>query len=116
MAEVQRVLDEIGAADVPQMLVFNKLDRLDADQRPRSLRDAFEARRRLRAARLRQRARPARAWRCCASGSAAAVDASGASGLNATAPAASAADADPAEDDPSDEGECALHRHLSFAA
>ena len=42
MAEVQRVLAEIGAGDIPQVLVFNKLDRLEATQRPRSLRDALE--------------------------------------------------------------------------
>ncbi len=30
IAEVQRVLREIGAAEVPQLLVFNKADRLDA--------------------------------------------------------------------------------------
>ena len=39
MAEVQRVLAEIGAQDVPQVLVFNKLDRLDSGQQPRALRD-----------------------------------------------------------------------------
>jgi GTP-binding protein HflX len=42
MAEVQRVLAEIGAQDVPQILVFNKLDRLDPAQYPRSLRDVLE--------------------------------------------------------------------------
>ncbi len=42
MAEVQRVLAEIGAQDIPQVLVFNKLDRLDATQRPRALRDRLE--------------------------------------------------------------------------
>jgi GTP-binding protein HflX len=36
------VLGEIGAADIPQVLVFNKLDRLDDSQRPRCLRDHFE--------------------------------------------------------------------------
>jgi GTPase len=40
MVEVERVLEEIGAAGVPQILVFNKLDRLDATQRPRVLADA----------------------------------------------------------------------------
>jgi len=40
--EVQRVLHEIGAADVPQVLVFNKVDALEADQRPRQGVDAFE--------------------------------------------------------------------------
>ncbi|MCJ0763555.1 GTPase HflX [Variovorax terrae] len=42
MAEVQRVLAEIGAADIPQVLVFNKLDAIDAAQRPPSLIDQFE--------------------------------------------------------------------------
>jgi GTPase len=42
MDEVQRVLGEIGAADIPQVLVFNKLDRLDESQRPRKLRDHYE--------------------------------------------------------------------------
>jgi len=40
MSEVERVLEEIGAAQVPQILVFNKLDRLDASQWPRALVDA----------------------------------------------------------------------------
>jgi GTP-binding protein HflX len=42
IAEVQRVLHEIGAADVPQVLVFNKIDLLDASQQPRQESDAFE--------------------------------------------------------------------------
>ena len=42
IADVQRVLHEIGADRVPQVLVFNKLDRLEATQRPRELRDAIE--------------------------------------------------------------------------
>ena len=42
MAEVQRVLREIGAAELPQILVFNKLDRLEADQRPRQRIDELE--------------------------------------------------------------------------
>jgi GTP-binding protein HflX len=33
--EVDRVLDEIGAADVPQLLVYNKCDLLDASRQPR---------------------------------------------------------------------------------
>jgi GTPase len=35
IAEVQRVLHEIGAAEVRQVLVFNKLDALEPGQRPR---------------------------------------------------------------------------------
>ena len=42
MAEVQRVLAEIGADNIPQVLVFNKLDRLEVTQRPRELRDLLE--------------------------------------------------------------------------
>ena len=42
MAEVQRVLAEIGAGDIPQVLVYNKLDRLEASQQPRALRDTLE--------------------------------------------------------------------------
>jgi len=35
-AEVERVLAEIGAADVPQVLVYNKVDQLPSTQRPRA--------------------------------------------------------------------------------
>jgi GTPase len=40
MAEVERVLEEIGAAGVPQILVYNKQDLLADDQRPRDSVDA----------------------------------------------------------------------------
>ena len=40
--EVQRVLHEIGADRVPQLLVFNKTDALEPSQRPRLRRDLFE--------------------------------------------------------------------------
>jgi GTP-binding protein HflX len=39
IAEVDRVLHEIGADAVPQVLVFNKVDQLDPDARPRTLLD-----------------------------------------------------------------------------
>ncbi|HEY2929172.1 GTPase HflX [Piscinibacter sp.] len=42
MAEVQRVLAEIGAAGVPQVLVFNKADLLEVTQRPRVASDTLE--------------------------------------------------------------------------
>jgi len=42
MAEVERVLAEIGADDIPQILVFNKADRLEPTQRPRERLDAIE--------------------------------------------------------------------------
>lgn len=42
MAEVERVLEEIGAGQIPQVLVFNKVDRLEETQRPRMLRDQIE--------------------------------------------------------------------------
>ena len=40
--EVQRVLHEIGAGEVPQLVVFNKTDALEPAQRPRALVDRFE--------------------------------------------------------------------------
>jgi GTP-binding protein HflX len=42
IAEVQRVLREIGAGDVPQILVFNKIDAMPPEQRPRQPVDVFE--------------------------------------------------------------------------
>jgi GTP-binding protein HflX len=50
--EVQRVLHEIGADEVPQVLVYNKLDRLDVAQRPESLVDEIEGDRGLRTPRV----------------------------------------------------------------
>jgi GTP-binding protein HflX len=41
MNEVQKVLAEIGAADVPQVLVFNKLDAMSPETRPLQLQDHF---------------------------------------------------------------------------
>ncbi len=52
MAEVERVLDEIGAGQIPQVLVFNKIDRLEPSQRPRALRDLIERGAGLRAPRV----------------------------------------------------------------
>jgi len=42
MREVERVLDEIGAGEVEQVVVFNKIDRLDETERPRVLVDSVE--------------------------------------------------------------------------
>ena len=42
MAEVQRVLREIGADQVPQLVVFNKLDALAPGQRPQVLLDTMD--------------------------------------------------------------------------
>jgi GTP-binding protein HflX len=42
IAEVERVLAEIGADRIPQILVFNKLDLLGDERVPRALRDAVE--------------------------------------------------------------------------
>jgi GTP-binding protein HflX len=42
IAEVQRVLIEIGAADIPQVLVFNKLDALEKERYPLQLVDNFD--------------------------------------------------------------------------
>jgi GTP-binding protein HflX len=40
--EVQRVLQEIGADKVPQILVFNKIDALEPSQQPRQRSDHFD--------------------------------------------------------------------------
>jgi GTP-binding protein HflX len=40
--EVERVLADIGAERIPQLLVFNKLDLMAQDRRPRALVDAIE--------------------------------------------------------------------------
>ena len=42
IAEVQRVLSEIGAGDIPQMLVFNKLDQVDPTLRPHAVQDVYD--------------------------------------------------------------------------
>ena len=42
IAEVQRVLAEIGAAEIPQVLVFNKLDALEKERQPLQLEDSFD--------------------------------------------------------------------------
>jgi GTP-binding protein HflX len=42
IAEVERVLAEIGASEIPQVLVFNQIDRLEENQRPRERRDEVE--------------------------------------------------------------------------
>jgi GTPase len=40
--EVQSVLEDIGAGDIPQLLVFNKLDALSEDKKPVALHDHYE--------------------------------------------------------------------------
>ncbi len=42
MAEVQKVLAEIGADQVPQLLVFNKIDVLDPERYPIQMQDHYE--------------------------------------------------------------------------
>jgi GTPase len=42
IAQVQSVLKEIGAADIPQILVFNKLDAIEPERRPRQLEDTYD--------------------------------------------------------------------------
>lgn len=42
IAEVQRVLAEIGAEGIPQILVFNKLDAVPPERQPLSLEDSYE--------------------------------------------------------------------------
>ena len=42
ITEVQRVLSDIGAGDIPQVLVFNKLDLVEGGRGPRRLRDQMD--------------------------------------------------------------------------
>jgi GTPase len=42
IAQVHRVLVEIGAEKIPQLLVFNKIDALDSDHQPHLLEDTFD--------------------------------------------------------------------------
>lgn len=42
MVEVQKVLNDIGAENVPQLLVFNKLDALEAERYPLQLQDQYD--------------------------------------------------------------------------
>ena len=42
VVEVERVLEEIGAERIPQIRVYNKLDGIPPEQRPRSMVDAIE--------------------------------------------------------------------------
>ncbi|MFN3438536.1 MAG: GTPase HflX [Acidovorax sp.] len=42
MTQVQRVLREIGAEGIPQILVFNKIDALESDRYPAILEDCYE--------------------------------------------------------------------------
>lgn len=42
IAQVQQVLQEIGADHIPQILVFNKLDALPLDKQPQVMRDTYE--------------------------------------------------------------------------
>lgn len=42
IAQVQKVLREIGAQDIPQLLVFNKLDQMAQEQRPADGADSYD--------------------------------------------------------------------------
>lgn len=42
IAQVQEVLREIGADQIPQLLVFNKIDALPPERRPQLMQDTFE--------------------------------------------------------------------------
>jgi GTPase len=42
IAQVQSVLKEIGAGDIPQVLVFNKLDAIETERRPLQLEDTYD--------------------------------------------------------------------------
>lgn len=40
--QVERVLEQIGAQEVPRILVFNKFDAMDSSMRPKTMNDHFE--------------------------------------------------------------------------
>lgn len=42
MAQVQQVLAEIGAGDIPQVLVFNKLDAVEFEKQPVAMQDMYD--------------------------------------------------------------------------
>ncbi len=42
LAQVQSVLADIGAADIPQWLIFNKVDQLPPDRQPRQAEDMYD--------------------------------------------------------------------------
>ena len=42
IAQVQRVLAEIGAGDIPQVLVFNKLDAMEVERKPVLMQDLYD--------------------------------------------------------------------------
>ncbi|PVY66210.1 GTP-binding protein HflX [Paracidovorax citrulli] len=42
IAEVEKVLGEIGAGEIPQVLIFNKLDAVPAEQQPLAMQDTYE--------------------------------------------------------------------------
>ncbi len=42
LAQVQSVLADIGATDIPQWLIFNKVDQLPPDRRPRQAEDMYD--------------------------------------------------------------------------
>ena len=65
MAEVQRVLQEIGADDVPQLLVFNKLDALETGAAAPAAERRVRARWRRRCPASSSAPTPARACRHC---------------------------------------------------
>ena len=52
VAEVTRVLGDIGAGEIPQVLVYNKLDNLASDRRPHDLVDVLELDARVRVPRV----------------------------------------------------------------
>jgi len=101
MAEVERVLDDIGAGEIRQILVANQIDRLDANQHPSRLRDSVELPSGRRVTRVFVSARTGEGLdELRAAMAEAAEGVSEEEGLNALAAAAPAASAAPATADP----------------
>ncbi|MEO6364320.1 MAG: GTPase HflX [Caldimonas sp.] len=87
MAEVQRVLGQIGAGSVPQLVVYNKVDRLAETERPRAARDSVEVDAGSRATRVFVSARTGEGLDVLRSALAAVVDGAAGGDLNAHVPA-----------------------------
>jgi GTP-binding protein HflX len=119
MAEVHRVLAEIGASDIAQVLVYNKLDQLDDTQHPRVLVDSLELDGGLRVPRVFVSAQGGEGMAELRALLAQAVAGSLDAGLNADLPAPSSDDAPatPAPDTAQQAPEAALlHDNLSLLA
>ncbi len=112
MAEVQRVLQEIGADGIPQILVYNKLDNLAESQRPHVLTDVLERDAGVRAQRVFVSALNGTGLPELRQLIAAAVTAGKSPGLNLDDAASDVADAEPRHETGAEDDSIAYRRQL----